>query len=507
MIGISLTREHLICLLIYVLKNPIFGKQCLRKIDSLYFCSLDEQDIRLIWQTLHEYVAEADIIPSEQVLTALVQGRLQQAHLEDDSLTASVKKLIKLIYELKDKEDLSLNKSFINNVLQLLFDRYQKITLEDALQSVNGDTTAFRKVIEEFKKRDEQRILLGTTIADKCRVPIDFFEPKEQQYLTTGIHFLDKMMSGGMLSKEVYVLLGPTGSGKSLLSQQICTMGARQSKASDKGLYIFFSYELCRDDLYNRAFCQLARVTPKRLEQIRKSGASKKFGEQEYEQDLLTYIPSSYGPSEEQRMEEARDILDNYCKLVDLTGNPEMEIPDAGSGGISELVTIIEDLVQQHQSPVKCVVIDWAELCIRKYADKRGYDHFKILVSELGNFVREAHTRIALKFNCPVWVVHQLAGNVLDRADKYHIYHNNAAWCKSFANSAWFSFVLHAPDRAKKATLFSCTKSRRSELPPDAIIKLEPNLVFRDVSTQLKFIPGKGIEERAHSEDWTVFNQ
>ncbi len=104
------------------------------------------------------------------------------------------------------------------------------------------------------------------------------------------------------------------------------------------------------------------------------------------------------------------------------------------------------------------------------------------------------HDKICREFNCTTWVAHQLAGSAL-KTSRSRPTHSDADWCKSFANYAYYAFVLCNPDKATGVIPFRCTKARRSEQLPDKLLKIRSDMKLIDVSNRYRDDEFQGIVE------------
>jgi hypothetical protein len=94
----------------------------------------------------------------------------------------------------------------------------------------------------------------------------------------------------------------------------------------------------------------------------------------------------------------------------------------------------------------------------------------------LANFCNEARFKIAVPFNCPVWVLHQLNTEANKKAPTAQQHHSYASECGNFAENVWFAFVFSTKDKANNTCALYCTKERRAKGDRAAqILKIEGN--------------------------------
>lgn len=481
--GLTINNDVLLLLFIHVFRNETFAAKCFERIDYTYFTQYEEFPFQLIWTTALDYYSKYGQLPNKQILSALISSRLEQEHLDEKTIIEvndSLEKIFKYIFDRSRYPDSDLDYKIAYDFAELLRARRYAVNFEQELRTINGNLSGFRALVQNISKEYLEKTISPGVSNLTSVVSNDLSVLSEtSNYKHIGVPFLDEMMKGA-LDSEVYVILGPTGGGKSLLGQQICVSNSLYS-ITPKGLNVFFSYELRQVDLQKRAICQAAKIPPSRLEELI-LGAPPSTVMLDYERKLFsggTFL------SEKERLESAISLLNQRTRFLDFSGFPYNGI-SYGSGGLNEIVDALKTLEDETSLPINFVVIDWAEICLRRWLETNNVDVSRFLVTEMSNFVRDSYTKIAAKFNCTVWIIHQLAGNVLEKSISRSLHHSNAAWCKSFANAAWYAFVIGREvlvnETGARVCKFVCSKPRRSELPPDRILAKSPFLTFIDVT-------------------------
>jgi hypothetical protein len=116
------------------------------------------------------------------------------------------------------------------------------------------------------------------------------------------------------------------------------------------------------------------------------------------------------------------------------------------------------------------VVIDYVGIAVKEYV---GHARHR-LSSEISQFIHECRRQIADRWNCPVWLIHQLSGEANLRRPGAVQHHRDAADCKTFGDSLDACFVLGQRDHTSGEFLLQCTKS--SIQPPEpAILRFDPH--------------------------------
>ncbi len=486
--GLNVTPEILNFLFLHIFRDEKVFNASISRLKTEFFTE-KELVYSIIWQMLCDYYAEYHSMPMQETFNVLLRSRIA---LENETLKQEVIQLVSTFYDKTIVPDSQLNSDIALELLRLVVSRYYKVSLETSLMTIE-DLNLFPKSVEQFYDNFVRDFSLNQYPIEQL-IPKDLsiFAP-DMYTFSSGIDFIDSSLGGGMRNKEVYTLLGPTGSGKSLLATQLCT-----ARREAEGLRILFSYELSKHEMYFRAICQAARITPERLQAIIEERATlEEHAILGYERQLFSDIPESLFVREAVRFVKAIDYLNKFCRFVDFSGAERTKTHVFGSGGLDEVTNYLTELKTRIALPIRSVVIDWAGAALRREAELHQGDINRYMTQKLAEYVQKAHEKVATKFDCPVWIVHQLAGNVADRGPNYIPHHTHADWCKSFAQFAWYSFALGNPlECSEEAKLFVCSKYRRVKAPPMKIVAIDLSLNFVDRSNVYSFDPKEGLCKR-----------
>lgn len=294
------------------------------------------------------------------------------------------------------------------------------------------------------------------------------YAPKPLDIIPTNISFLDDYMSGGQAVKEVYVILGPTGVGKTLLTVQIACQGAlyeqelarRKGDLSNIGHWYIFTYEQAADpDIWHRIWSNMAQIhidTFRKGEPLSTAENLKPYEREKYRLELEM---GKEVPGEQERYQR---VFSNFKPpnlwMFDMSGSKS---PNVGKGSVSEIVRVLDTEVKTNKRRVAGLIIDYAGLVVKRNMSALGISHDH-LRHELGQFIDKCRMSIAGRFNCPMWVMHQLAGAANKKNPTQKQHHADAAECKSFSDNAWFSFNLGTKDFETSTCRITCTKNRRA---------------------------------------------
>lgn len=337
-----------------------------------------------------------------------------------------------------------------------------------------------------------QSALIDHAQAGQSAFPTDY-KPKRLDKFSTGEQFLDAFMNGGQSPTEVYVLLGPTGLGKTTIGVMLSVSTARvwnaaylTNKVPKRKISCFFSWEQDLERLRHRFWAFAAKIDSTRLElyadeavELSTRGNLEPYELEEFS-DVIRAAGQQNIPGESERLVAATRELNECVRIFDFSGTPEN--PRAGEGGLDEVAAVLGALVKEGHE-IGTVVLDYANAAVRRMMSAKNDDPAN-LRHHLTNFCNDCRFKIGIPYNCPVWVFNQLNTESNRKAPTAKQHHSFASECGNFAENAWFAFVFSTKDPITNTCQLFCTKSRRSsgDKPP-VILKIEGNFCrMRDVS-------------------------
>lgn len=333
--------------------------------------------------------------------------------------------------------------------------------------------------------------------------------PPGAQVSTTGIRGLDELLNGGHAPKEVYALLGPSSGGKSALASQIALEGAKIQSAlaaevgSDlAGHWYYFSWELTMHQLRARMYGYIARIhadtfqtDPITRRPVPLSTADDLATIKSYENDPYVNSPGNPIRGEKERLVAANRMmsgLNSRLRIVDYSASS----PGGGHGGVDEIARFLHREKTRGRA-VAGVVIDYAGLVVNRYCT-----HNRLKPSDeiplLASFVNEVRSKVAIPYNCPGWVLHQLHGSVAKRAPGALPHYSDARGCKNFADNADFSIEMGNRNRSTGLLQIGSSKHRRAPGREDGVILkfdgrfgvfLEPDQIYVMDPMTKQFVP------------------
>lgn len=290
--------------------------------------------------------------------------------------------------------------------------------------------------------------------------------PPQRELAPTGVPFIDAAI-GGQRAGEVGGILGPTGGGKTTFGIHMAVANANlcwyqgQSDGSRPKCVVYVTAEESAVFLRPRVWSAFFRI------QRERASAPDPFTYMTTPDNLLPYERDDQAGqpralSERERYESRRPILNDCFAVLDLSGSAEF--PHAGTGYIDEIESHITRLIDSRQGQeIAMVVIDYAGLVVQRYMDFNGLpeDRRRNLLRYFGDTCRQ---KIAERFTCPVWVLHQLNGAVGGKKAATRMAHTDAADSKAFAENMTVCGVLGTADVNNGCRLLNWSKVRNKAI-------------------------------------------
>ena len=336
------------------------------------------------------------------------------------------------------------------------------------------------------------------TIAERTNLSLFSLDPHtwpetDVDIIPTDVPFLDYYLDGGCHPAEVQALLGPIGGGKTLTGIQIAVQSALaypqlKLETGEHGMNFYFAYECGFDEIWGRVFgCagQINALRARAFFKARKDPALlSRAGQLEpYEQNRSRFPVPTDGtpqPGEYERYCAVEPVLSQHLSLIDCSANHRYGFKKRGSGGVDEIAAYIDAYVSAGGVRPRHVVVDHAGPCVDNYINSgtrsfRG-DSDKVKYGLLKSFILECSRKIASRFDCCVWVLHQLNSEARRKRPTAEFTDAMAADCNNFTENAWNAFVLGTKDDDSNCVTLRHTKTRNSEPRPPRILKVEGDI-------------------------------
>jgi hypothetical protein len=198
-----------------------------------------------------------------------------------------------------------------------------------------------------------------------------------------------------------------------------------------------------------------------------------------YEEEMFANKLAKGQPvrGERERIALWQKLLNRNWRAIDMTGN-DIRYRTLGGGYYHDVAAVLQsDLRQkleidgrQVEIYIAGLGIDYAGALVERHITshklerKEQYDLLSKLPMNLKNYV-------AGRFNCPVWVLHQLSGVANSRSSGHVMHHTDAAGSKSFAENLDFCFTIGTPTK-DNLCVFAKTKSRRAQRQGEVVVRV-----------------------------------
>lgn len=368
---------------------------------------------------------------------------------------------------------------------RFLLERKVETPLRRVLSSAGHNSPSDLQSILETANRDAAKF---TSMGDLPIVPVaDLYGttlPPPIAFEPTGLGWLDRRIHG-QVRGSCNAILGPTGGGKTTFAVTKAVASARQAYIEAQRLTAMGiptvpelvvivtaeeSASLLKPRLQSAAF-SIPRRTLENLTDWRQLSASD-IGFKEYERSLTDAqrlgplsttggIPQIDVLSEKERYELHSEWFNQCCVVVDLSGSAEH--PNAGNGFIPEIAAIVGRLSESRGQRIREVIIDWAGAVCERYIQqnpKLSMDHMRHLLNIFGD---ECKRRIAIQFNCVVWVTHQLKAALGKAMPSKLMHHTEAAESSAFAVHMATVGCLGTEDKRTGVRMLNFSKTRLAE--------------------------------------------
>lgn len=477
-------KDYLFCCLLRLPGLFIKARDLLKPTDMD-----DPQDVpyAVLWQAAHQVALNNNGSLPTQLEQARIQIEMTAKDLcrnDPDTVTSGDHEalfggkdstgLIAHIYaapeaELSEQEGNRLLRRYLEEVL--IYAKVQRTT-SAWRHGFPSSISPFMERLNEQKARIStlsQSAKLNPLPTDLNRKPIEIF--------TTGVSFLDYFMAGGQSLGEVYVLMGPTGSGKTTLAVQIAVEGARyqlQTYPESPGYWYYFTYESpVEPDVQDRILSYAACIEEKSLRSMATLSTMELNNYKPYELKLFKdkFAQGELVPGEHERLVATyKELSGKNLWPVDFSG----AVDGAGGGGVDEIGAFLER--EQHLGhKVAGFVIDYAHIAITRHVMFRNLPNTEIYPL-VARYVNEVRIKLTTKFNCCGWVLGQLHGETTKKHHSQTFHHSEALGCRNFADNAWFAFQAGNQDIESGCLQVACTKQRRAEKKQPVPVLLEGNI-------------------------------
>ena len=443
-----------------LLDAPIYKLIAQSEISIEHFRELDFY-LWCIWEVADRFYKRQQRLPALKELRIELEQRMDdpQDYLDDDV----VEDITDFYKELKALDEPPLGKDTAREYLQQFF-------REKAWRATGHLASAQSKIpVSIIEALDTVKADIAAAESLSAEAIPSPFDQKQYDPLTVtsnltpyGVPFIDAYLGGGGIAGEVYLLLGPSGSAKTTLSQQLSiSLAALQmakwehgNKRQSLGMSYFVSYEMPGHEIMARLYANFAQINVQKFLE----GAPLAKGLDMSPQDQVLFAKAiEYGvrvPSEKERYEHAKKRLSNNWRLLDYSGmslnEDDMPNPGKGSGLWPEIANQIAADMESYKRQgkkrhVAGIFIDYIGIMAHRHCQFHDKDPSRFIRLVCAEAPQNARSYLSYRFRCPVLLVHQLnaaaaklkPGQVADMGD--------AAESKTMSHNCNAVFVVSQP--------------------------------------------------------------
>ena len=307
------------------------------------------------------------------------------------------------------------------------------------------------------------------------------------EFLPTGLPLIDRPL-GGVRRRDVNGIIAVTGGGKTTMAAHMAAVGSQLSYAAGGANcehVLFFSYEEPIARIRPRILAAGCLIDRNRLEALTNFDQLA-TGPSAYDHEVSAFQGgTSLVLPEAERYAAQSEVLNNALVCFDMSGCEEY--PTAGYGYVNEIATCTDRLVQTTGRGVRSCIIDWAGLVCDKYREIKNMDDSaqRTLLSKFAEICRR---EIAERFNCTVWVFHQIRAEATGKSATVRLHHSDAMESKAFAVHMAVCGCIGRADANTGCRLLTWSKVRYfpEARTPSAAIRIHERFAhIQDVSNQM----------------------
>lgn len=478
-----------------------------------------------IWEVVHTFYQRRRRLPTRKELRLELEQRIDDPsdYLEEDI----VEEIAEFLQGLSSTASL-IEKDTAGEYLQQMFTEKVWRRMQQVSSSQQKIPTSVTDIMDSVKS---DIATAATLTVQPLPSPFDQkqYDPVggKKKLVPFGVPFIDAYLGGGGVAGEVYLLLGPSGSAKTSILQQLSVSLAslerakweQSNKRRSLGVSYFVSYEMPGWEIMARFYANFAQIEQRKFFEGAPLLGPGNLSPQE---QILFARALSYGiriPSEKERYDHARTYLRHNWRLLDYSGlgldedaDPD---PMIGSGLWPEIAAhIAADLEyakkRGQRRHVAGIFLDYVGIMALRHCqmhDKDPSRHLRILCSAAP---QNSRTYLSHRFKCPVFLAHQLnaqagklkPGQLADKTD--------AQESKTMADNCNVVFVLSNPTEDEHRLIrMNRQKGRRMPGMGPCVLQVQGQYArvrqveslwsWDDLTRQ--FIPQSSMDMPYHAED------
>ena len=461
------------------------------------------QGYALVWEVVRDFHEQFSKAPAKEQLFSELHQRLSanEAILSEEEREA-VDVFVEYVFD-RTQHGVNIGKSKTHaehaiQTCRLLLEEYAAMRLR---KTIYTDGTIPLDMTAELHNV-QNTISRAASLTTPCIANV-FADNWEQEadlsLVPSGVVSFDNFTGGGGAAGEVIVFMGPQGSCKSTVAVQI-TANLADSYAEryangfipngKRPVSVMVSTEMEMKEFRLRVLAYVAKIPQKRIRTVLtqknllglcKDPKPAAWPETKYEKSLFLakYEEGKGFECEFERISFAMNLVNKHVVFINATPNNDLN-PNLGKGGVAEIAAVLESYIRHNPDVVPInLVLDHASALASRMLGNDGLstEDLRHVLKDIPLHVRDM---IAVRYQIPTYVMHQLSGEAARRGPTADYHHTDAAECKTFAEFASFAIVGGPPtEDGRQLALFRCTKHRRE--PPKAYAVVKINGSYNEV--------------------------
>lgn len=297
----------------------------------------------------------------------------------------------------------------------------------------------------------------------------------------TGLPWVDNYI-GGFREGDIIGCVGPYAGGKTTLMATAAVRTAQNYYARGQNkLSVFICYEDGGEKMNHLFWSAAAHIERKLFEEGENFWKlfSTSVSPKDYDRRLPENNNGKIVLGERERWELAREWLNKHFLSLDFSAN-SAHGPGYGSGGVAEIVSILNKVRDDTGMDIGLVAIDYAGLMLNRYLslDARTKNTENIW-RQMQMLPDELKTQVAIPLRATVLLAHQLAGGDIKNRPVYrYVDHLDCQGSKSFAENLHSCLCINKRDPDTGVSTINWSKIRaRVPVTQFGLIKMDSVVV------------------------------
>lgn len=379
-------------------------------------------------------------------------------------------------------------------ISQFLAERHFQRDIPVSLGLASGGVVDIRTQLNEWSVKAANASFLGREVTSSADMPSIGGEIQLPPSLeVTGLPWIDEYL-GGVRAGDMLGCMGPTGGGKTTL---LCVMAVRMAQnyyaRQQNKLSVFIGYEEGSSKMAYMFWSAAAHIARERFMNLvaKEDGsdavaafwASLSDSTRPYDYDLT--LPENKNGKiilgERERWELTQDWYNKHFVFLDFSSNSSAG-DGYGSGGVPEIISVLNKLREDRNADIGFVGIDYAGLLMNRYlGTNNATKHKDQIWREMQNLPDELRTQVAENFKAVVFLAHQLAGGDTKKIPVYrYTDHLCAQGSKAFAENLRGCLCINRQCPKTRVSTINWSKIR-SSVPVNPYGLVRQNFTYVDM--------------------------